>query len=686
MKTVLPKKLMLALVSFVTLLFCTVAAQAQWVQSLQSGGLAYFLFGTSPRIERLSLSNSQWLPPITLPTLYGPATALAVDSDTLYVAYGQTVKRYSLSGSNEVHMANVAESVQGIFVDGDVIFLNRSVSLYARFTSMSKSSNAVISTFENYVYAASGASIAPSLNKIFGRSLGISPADITYVTYNDDGTFVSGGDSPYHGAYPDANKTWMFPGQNRVVDDSGIVYSTSDLTYSGSFAGTITDLAFYGSDIPIVLRGSNLVAYSSAFLPTGSYNLPVSPKTIYVAGTNVLAFTWDVAQSNSIRKDVIPLAFLNPPTPGQPVDPFALAFTPDATLLDKNGVLYLCSKSLQSVFRWNTSNQLYMPTIPLVGSPSYFAYSATNHSIYLAYSTGLIRKIDLNATNLQEVPFATLPSPPMGLSTADAYVYAVDASGAWDTHYTFGPDGQLADSVDWNYYSTEYIWNTVRQKMYFFRDDTSPNDLLWEEVNANGITYSNQPPGGLGGMMDSPLHDSAGFVHPICVSPDGTVVVLGSGVIHDATTLARLALTLGNSISDAAWVNGQLRTIRSLTTTVELQQWTQPNYGLGSSRQLPGFAVRLFALGSDKLLALTLQSGVPTFYVMDGNFNIIAPPVLAAPDNVAATIVSTSRVDLRWRDASGEESYSVQRKIGPAGTWSVIGTVICQDLLLNLKF
>src|SRR6185369_8784156 len=236
--------------------------------------------------ERFSITNNQWLTPITLPTLYGPGTAFAMDADTLYVAYGQSVKRYSLSGSNEVHLINTAESVQGIFTDGNVILLNRSVSLYARFTSLSKSNNAVITQFENYVDAVSGASIAPSINKIFGRSLGISPADITYVSYNDDGTFAGGGDSPHHGDYPGATRTWVFPGEARVVDDSGTVYSTGNLTYMSSFGGTITDLDFYGTDIPIVLRGSDLIAYSNTLLPTGSYRLTVAPKTIYVAGTN----------------------------------------------------------------------------------------------------------------------------------------------------------------------------------------------------------------------------------------------------------------------------------------------------------------------------------------------------------------------------------------------------------------
>jgi len=621
------------------------------------------------------LTNSQWLSPITLPTVYGPATAFTVDADTLYVAYGQSAKRYSLAGSNEVHLINAANSIQGIFIDGNVIFLNHSVSLYARFTSLNKLNNAVIAQFENYIDAVSGASIAPSINKMFGRSLGVSPSDITYVSYNDDGTFVGGGDSPHHGDYPGASRTWVFPGDAKVVDDSGTVYSTGNLTYLNSFGGAITDLDFYGTNIPIVLRGSQLVAYSNALLPTGSHTLSFTPKNIYIVGTNVMTFTFDVGQSNGILVEAVALANLNPPTPGQPVNPVGLAYTPDASFIDKDGVLYLLSKAQQSLFRWDTTNQTYLATIPLVGSPGYVAYSAVNHTVYLAYSTGLIRQIDLSSTNFSETPFANLPSAPMGLSTADAYVFAVDGSGAWDTHYTFNSAGAMVDSVDWNYYSTEYVWNSARQKMYFFRDDTSPNDLLWEQINANGVTYSNEPPGGIGTYMDSPLHNSAGFVHPIRVAPDGTVVVLGSGVIHDATTLVRLATTLGNSITDAAWVNGQLRTIRTISGIAQLQQWTQPNYGLGNVRQLPGSAHRLLELGDDRLIAICLLGGVPSFYVLNGDFNIIAPPTLAAPSGLAATVASTSQVNLAWSDVSGEESYSIERKTGVAGNWAEIGTV-----------
>jgi len=671
----MPRKTFLALIAiFACVSLFPVNVLAQWVQNLKSGDIAYFLFGTSPRLERYALADGQWLSSISLPTTYGPATAFAVDADSLYVAYGQSVKRYDLSGGNEVHLVNTAETVQNIFTDGNVIILNRSVSLYARFTSINKADNTIIATFENYIDAVGGASIAPGINKIFGRSLGISPADITYVGYNDNGTFGSGGDSPHHGSYPSASRTWVFPDGAKVVDDSGTVYSTGNLAYQNSFGGSITDLDFYGSNIPIVLRGTQLIAYSNALLPTGSQTLGYAPKNIYVADTNVLTFSFDAGQANSIRVDAVPLSGLNPPLPGQPVDPNGLAYTPDSTFLDKNGILYLLSKAHQSLFRWDQLNQTYLTTIPLVGSPSYVAYSAQHHKVYLAYSTGLIRQMDLNGVDFLETPFANLPTGPLGLAVADPFVFAADGSGAWNTHYTFNAAGGLVDSVDWNYYSTEYIWSSVRQKMYFFRDDTSPNDLIWEEINANGVTYGGQPPGGIGGKIDSPLHDSSGFAHPIRVSPDGTVVVLGSGAIHDAVTLARLATGLGNSITDAAWVGGQLRTIRTIGGVAQLQQWTQPNYGLGSVRQLPGSAHRLLELGANRLLAICLLNGIPSFNVLDGNFNVVAPPTLAAPSGLAVNIVSTAQINLTWKDVSEEESYLIERKAGVAGSWLEIGT------------
>ncbi|HXJ61006.1 MAG TPA: fibronectin type III domain-containing protein, partial [Verrucomicrobiae bacterium] len=642
-----------------------VAANALWVQSLRHNGTAYFLFESSPRLERYSLESGQWLTPIGLPSVYGAPTAFHIDADGLYVAYGKSVKRYSQAGSNETHLLNTADPVHGIFSDGGILLLNHTSGLYARFTSLNKANNALIAEFENYIDSVYGAAIAPSINKVFGRSQGISPPDITYVSYNDDGTFVTGGDSPHHGDYPGATRVWVFPGDTKVVDDSGTVYSTANLTFLNGMGGALDDLDFYGADIPVVLRGNTLVAYSNSLLPVGSRVLTFTPKKIYISGTNVMAFTPDAASANGLRADAVPLATLNPPMPGQPVDPHGLRYTPDNAFLDRDGILYLLSKSQQSLFRWDTANQRYLVTIPLVAVPSFAAYSSDNHRIYVAYPSGLIRQIDLAGKPLLETPFASVPDVPLGLATAGPLVFAVDPSGAWVSHYTFSPAGVLLSSREWNYYSTEYIWSQPNQRMYFFRDDTSPNDVLSELIDANGT---------LAMPIDSPLHGDAGFVHPVRVAPDGSIVVLGSGAMHDATTLARLPTNLANSVDDLAWAGGQLRTIRTLDNGMQFQQWNGVTFGQGLVRQVPGTADHLFSLNGDSLLAIAILDGKPTFYITDGDFDLLPPPALEAPSGVRLLLVSASEVKVTWDDVSGEESYAIERKIGAGGSWSEIAT------------
>ncbi len=79
---------------------------------------------------------------------------------------------------------------------------------------------------------------------------------------------------------------------------------------------------------------------------------------------------------------------------------------------------------------------------------------------------------------------------------------------AWVSHFTYSPEGVLISWEDWNYHSYEYVWSAANRRMYHLRDGTSPNDLLWEEIDINGV---------LGLQEDSPYHSIAGISHPIWV-------------------------------------------------------------------------------------------------------------------------------------------------------------------------
>jgi len=579
----------------------------------EHGDIGYFLNANPPRLERYDIPHEAWLSPVLLADSDGGPTAGLVDDDGIYVAYDKAVYRYDADGGGRTHVLNAQDPVIALHSDGNLLFVNHTAGLYARFISVNKTTNTIVDTFENYVDSVRGSSIARGVNRIFGRTQGISPSDISYVAYDDNGNFTGGGASPYHGDYPGASITWVFPNDGKVVDNSGTIYSTSGLTRMASFGSSITDIDFFGDDVPIILSGDKLTAYTSGILPAGSTTLDGSPSEIFVNDTNVITFTPDATLPSGFRAATVPLSELDAPTPGEPVDPVGLPFTPDKIERSADGDVLLYSKTHQSIFRWDPATRSYSATIPLVGTAEFMAYSAVTDTAYLAYESGLINQIRLGAANPAEVPFAILPDNPIGLATCGEYVFAADPSGAWCTHYTFAPDGTLVDSVDWNYYSREYIWSSANQKMYFFRDDTSPNDLLSEEIHADG---------GIGGKMDSPLHTSTGFSHPIRVAPDGSVVVLGSGMIHDATSLARQTLALANSISDAAWLGRQLYTVRGIAGTTQYQRWAEPTYALERTVQTTGNPHALLAIAEDRLLGITIDSrGIPVFTVMNGNLD-----------------------------------------------------------------
>ncbi len=391
--------------------------------------------------------------------------------------------------------------------------------------------------------------------------VGTGTSGITQIEYADDGTFVTAWRKPSSGWYPNGTKVWFFSDGERLVNDRGAVLTTRGLMFSNRIEWIVRDIAFHGSDVPIVLYSDKLTGFNSALLPTGSVPLSGTPRSIVLHGDDVLVFK---SGSSVIQVEAIPLEALDVPEPGTPVDPNIIPFVPDGIFADNEGVLHLFSKGHPNLFRWDIGSQQYLETIPLAGIPERVAYSGETHTVYLGYYFGLIRQIDLNDPEWMETPFADLNRAIHGLATAGQYVYTVNA--------TFAPDGAQISDTNLSSGSREFIWSDANQKMYSMRI-SSPLDLLWGEINANGTAYPELAPGAIGKSKDSPLHNSAGFEYPIRVSRDGTSVVLGSGVIHDGTSLERRVGGLANSFVDASWGEEHLFSIRETDEGTQLQRW-----------------------------------------------------------------------------------------------------------------
>jgi len=154
-------------------------------------------------------------------------------------------------------------------------------------------------------------------------------------------------------------------------------------------------------------------------------------------------------------------------------------------------------------------------------------FSEAQNRLYLGYSSGKINFV--NAEDLSLNSFASTSEGVYGISSVGDYVLAQDNSGAWESHYIFDINGIQTDWEEWNHYSSYYAWNDTLARVYFFKDGTSPNDLMYEEIE--------QSTGQITADAETPYHGDYSISGPILISPDGQKVLLGSGDVYNASNL-----------------------------------------------------------------------------------------------------------------------------------------------------
>ena len=168
-----------------------------------------------------------------------------------------------------------------------------------------------------------------------------------------------------------------------------------------------------------------------------------------------------------------------------------------------------------------------------------------------------------------------------GFSFSGEYLFAADSSGAWSSHFTFGPGGSLLSSVEWNEYSRQYEWDPVLRRMYFFRDGISPNDLHWEQIGLDGSIVA---------ADESPYHGEVIAATPIRVSPDGSRIIIGSGQVFESGGL-NFAGSLTATVADIGWLNGDVYAI-SVEPTPQLRRYSA-TYQVVQSGRVRGTPRRL---------------------------------------------------------------------------------------------
>ncbi|MCC7019522.1 MAG: hypothetical protein IT332_07195 [Ardenticatenales bacterium] len=589
------------------------AADAPWLPASTAAGIAYFPFAAPPRVERFDLATGTWLPAVPLTDA---PTAFRAGDDALFAAYGPRVVRMATDGTGEVSLYAAEWSVIDLLlVAGSLV-----VAENARLTSVHPVTGAPIgrATFTGVA----GLSVAPVARKLFWHSTGVIPNDILWTALNADGTFGGTIESPYHDAYPRGTRTFVLPGERLVADDSGIVYDTAELGYSGSLGGAFTDLTALGDTI-VLARPDALVALSSDLIEIGRF-VPEAP-ALAVASDGDVVYTFAVAAPRGVAATAVPLSAFRPRPPAPTVDPSGLAYTPDAIAAGRDGVLYMLSKAHRNVFRWSVPGRSYVAAIPLLDAPEHMAYGDDPRRLFLAYADGSISRI-LPDDDAAERPFAQTPLPTQGLAVAGPFLFASDRSGGrHTTHFVFAPNGGRISAHEWNELSDAYVWSAVRRRMYYLDDYTIPSELLAEEIDEFGR---------IAGEFESPYHSEFEVDHPVRVAPDGSVVVLGTGDVYEAIGLRQIR-NLSTRIDDAAWQAGRLFTITRAAEGTRVRAWGSDWKVIGE-RTIDGRPLRIFP-ADDGLVVVTLRLGVPRFRILRADagleriFASAVPPGLALP-------------------------------------------------------
>ena len=507
-------------------------------------------------------------------------------------------------------------------------------------------------------------------NRVYFFRDGTGPNDLHYEEINQtSGTITAEDETPYHGDYVIAPPIRISQDGSKVLLGSGDIYDANSLNWVGALGGTFDDaiwmpdgslitlktnagetvlqrrdtslntvveqLGYDGTQLAIFEYGSQYIVVTQGASKPIFYIYQPNNDSDGDGVTNLNdAFPLDAAASVDTDGDGYPDSWNSGYTQANSTTGLSLdaypddsacylpvhgdgvtcdvtstmpVFTPDATLIDDNGIVYLLSTDNNRIFRWSAPTESFINSIHVgstdvlsSASPTLMAYSRAHQRLYLGYPGGAITFIDLTGS-LVEQPFTNLPLTPGGLAAVGEFMLAQGASGVWGTHYIFDVNGILTDSVDWNYYSRVYAWSEVNDRVYFFSDGMNPNDLHYEDISqVNGTITADG---------ETPYHGDYVIAPPIRISQDGSKVLLGSGDIYDANSLNWVS-SLGAQFVDAVWFSDVLVLATSNDIEDEIQFWDADKQQVLSRNIVSGTTEAILLFGTDVVRVATDINGV----------------------------------------------------------------------------
>jgi len=313
-------------------------------------------------------------------------------------------------------------------------------------------------------------------------------------------------------------------------------------------------------------------------------------------------------------------------------------YLPDQ-VVQQGDIIYLLSTANKRVYRWSIGSSAYLKPYVVGASlgfgalaPSKMAYSANHQRLYLGYSTGAIRYIDVNAAIPAEVDFATLTVSVAALTSAGNYLVA-HVGNYYNGTQVMNSSGVTTAQGGGYYYSADYAWDPVTSRLYYVAIGSNSSALYYEVINQSNGTITST---GYSGYYSGSYSQA-----PVRVSPNGQHIVIGSGEIY-AQNGPTFATTVGTQITDARWfANNSLATLVTSGNQTMLRRLSSTNLALLEQRTFTGVALRV--VGSDTSMVVVVNdSGNVQFrsYVPnnDSDGDGVTNTLDAFPLDVAASV------------------------------------------------
>ncbi len=506
-------------------------------------------------IKRYDLSNSSWLPAVILNS--GP-DAFNANPHGIFVAHNNELYEYPVSGAPRTLVYTTTDPILEVIYLGDHLIIATVDNTYA-FNLLSQTLDSEIPS------GVKGLVAVPGRRHIFAIKTDSIPSDVMKTSLSESGTLDFFRDSTYHGNYPQGERMYAFPDERRVVDASGIVYFTVDMTFSADLQGEFSHLDFYG-DLPIVLRNGELTAYSNTFEITGIHSPQIQSDFFYVYNDEIHAFS---NQINDFQVETFDISILTSDTPYQAIDPTGRIYEPYRLSYDNDQTIYILDRPNLSIYPYDVGSESYKETISLENPPTEMEYSVENSKLYLTVANNSILEYNA-ATNEMSVLIDEDPY----LNFANYNLHKLEIAGEYllVLHYLpfssrgfslFNQTGSLISSYG-VFESTDYLsWDSAKRIMYFYNNNATTGAIRGIEINE------------VGEFGEEILRNQSLFFDPVfmCTSPDGGLLVQSRGYVLETETF-EVVEYLPHAITGCSWSNGTLYTLED-AGTLRLQSWTE---------------------------------------------------------------------------------------------------------------